>query len=117
MMAALDNGIEATWVTETEVDANPSRELKKKLEHFFHYLHSKEDEKIPLGLVGSGKDAYFLYEQAYHRGKFSPRVSTLFKDICLRYGTDTEHFIKKKYRDRMDRGGIRFASLGQKWSH
>ena len=79
-------------------------------------MRSRWQDRRPLELVGKGHQAYLLQEFVFHRGKGGARVSQNFKNMALYYGTDKEHLIKKKHRKRMDKGGIRFASLGDKWS-
>jgi hypothetical protein len=71
---------------------------------------------VPIKLHGRGPAAYLLQDLVCHRGKGTARVSQTFRDIAQYYGTDKQHLIKKKFRRRMEIGGIRYASLGNKWS-
>jgi CelD/BcsL family acetyltransferase involved in cellulose biosynthesis len=77
-------------------------------------MKPKKSDRIPLKLEGKGRDATMLYEQHYHRGKGSLRVTKTFKDLLLHYNKKSEHVLSDRTRRRMEQGGLRFAALGDK---
>jgi hypothetical protein len=116
IMGEYEKGIKVQKITETEYDTKPYTEAKKRVNHYIMKMRSRHVDRIPLELHGKGGAAYMLQELVCHRGKGAARVSQTFKEIALYYGTDKEHLIKTKHRRRMDAGGLRYASLGNKWS-
>jgi hypothetical protein len=118
-MAEMEKGQRVHFLTRTDYDTNPEYMDKKEYKFVNKYLektHSRKADRIPKKLLGSGPDAYLLQEWEVHRGKGAPRVSQVFKDVARHYGRKDEHFLKRKYKERMDVGGIRYASMGKKWS-
>jgi len=118
VMAELEKGCHSTMLTRTEYDTDPHKNPKQKEEvnAYLEKMRSRKSDRIPRELLGSGPDAYLLQDWVCHRGKGAPRVSQEFKEIARHYGRTTEHFIKTRTRRRMDAGGLRYASLGAKWS-
>mmetsp|Transcript_16347 Transcript_16347/g.25272 ORF Transcript_16347/g.25272 Transcript_16347/m.25272 type:complete len:213 (-) Transcript_16347:10-648(-) len=116
VMAQIEKGSEVVKITPTNYDANPKKEQKKRIYRELHTLRARKGDRIPFALKGRGVDAYLMQEEIVHRGKRAPRVNRTFQDIAKFYGTDREQMLKTKIRDRMDKGGIRFASLGVKYS-
>lgn len=116
VMGEYEKGVKMERLTETDYDTNPHREAKKRVDNYIIKMKSRTKDRIPIELHGKGPAAYLLQEEVCHKGKGAARVSQTFKDIALYYGTPKEHLIKTKFRRRMDAGGIRYASLGAKWS-
>lgn len=116
IMAELEKGIQVNMLTRTEVDTNPPPKEKKEVNKYIEKLHSRKADRIPIKLYGSGPDAYLLQDWVIHRGKGAPRVSKNFMDMTRHYGRPSEYLIKKKFKERYDAGGIRFAQQGAKHS-
>lgn len=113
-MAELEKGVKVTRMTTTEYDADPPEETFKKVNKFIMKYRSRYSDRVPLELHGKGPGGYLLQEMVIHRGKGAPRVSTTFRELTRHYGKESECFLKKKLVKRMNKGGLRYASLGAK---
>ena len=118
IMAEYEKGVKINHISRTEYDADPHTNKEEKLgvDNFMMNMRSRRMDRVPKELSGRGPAAYLLQDWVIHRGKGAARVSQTFKNIARYYGTDKEHLIKKKFIKRMDRGGIRYANAGLKWS-
>ena len=118
IMAALEKGASVERLSRTDYDTLPAYEEKEQVDKYIANQHSRKSDKVPITLYGKGYKGYLLQEWACHRGKGAPQVSQTFKNICLWYGNPKteKSMLKTKIRKRMDKGGIRYASLGDKYS-
>lgn len=114
VMAELEKGIRVTRLSETNYDTDPPPQEKAKVDEYMMRARPRKSDRIPVELVGKGPAAYLLQEWHHHKGKGAPRVTETFRRIAHTYGTKTDQALQAQTRRRMDRGGIRYASLGTK---
>lgn len=113
-MAELEKGVKVTRMTTTEYDADPFEPAHQKVNKLIMKYRSRKSDRVPLELHGKGPAGYLLQEWVLHRGKGAPRVSRVFKELTRHYGKESECFIKKSIVKRMNKGGLRYAAMGQK---
>jgi hypothetical protein len=109
-MAENDKGVEVKTITRSAYDTNPSKGDSKWINTYLSKVHSRKGDRVPIGLDGTGPNAYMLTDWVIHRGKGAARVSQDFKDMVRHYGRPSEFIIKDKLKRRLDAGGVRFAA-------
>jgi len=116
IMAEYEKGIKVVKLSATDYDSNPTSENKRGMDYFFETQRPRKNDRIPMKLIGRGGDSYMIQDWVIHRGKGAPRVSETFRNITKFFNTKNETRLKTKIRQRMREGGIRYASLGDKYS-
>ena len=110
----MEAGIELKKIRRSEIDANPPKEVKEKIEKRLAKVKSRRQDMIPVGFIGKGPKGYVLKELVVHRKKGSPMVNKDFKDVVRLMGTEREHELSKFKKLRMQHGGPRYASMGHR---
>jgi hypothetical protein len=88
LMARLDKGVTIKAIKRSEVDANPPKPLKLKIDSFLSKSKSRRQDFVPENFVGKGGKGYVLKNWVIHRGKGSAKVSRTFRDAVRLTGTD-----------------------------
>ena len=73
------------------MDANPPKELEKKVEDFLKTQRPRRHDHVPMYFVGKGGHGYMIKNWIAHRGWGAAKVSRNFKDAVRLTGTAGEH--------------------------
>jgi hypothetical protein len=114
-MTEMEKGIYLTKIKRSDLDANPPKELKDKIEKSLAKVKCRTRDMIPEAFSGKGGKGYLLKEMVVHRGPGSPKVSKSFRDSVRMTGTDIEYRMNKFMRLRMKLGGPRYAAMSNRF--
>lgn len=74
-MAESDKGVKVTKITRSVYDTDPAPRESKYINRYLMKEHSRKSDRVPIGMDGTGPNAYLLTEWVVHRGKGAARVS------------------------------------------
>jgi len=66
---------------------------------------------VPFDFIGKGGKGYVLKEWVIHKGKGSVKPKKKFRKAVQLFGSEKEHMLDQYTRERVKRGGPRYANI------